>query len=296
MSKTVMLIHGAWLTPASWAPFARRCEARGYAVVAPPWPFMDRPIDEFRRSPHPEFHRLTIAKIVEHYAQLLRGLPSSTLVIGHSYGGLFAQLLLARGLGAAGVALDPAPIRGVIPTPRAFLSALPVFWAWRGWNRALTMRYEDFAIDFAQTLPEPEKRAAYDRYVVPAPGRLYYEAAFGIGTGIQPKNTKRAPLLLIAGEKDRIIEPAMVQATYRRQHQAPSTTAFKLFPGRSHFLIAEPGCEEVADYALGWAAAHMRTEPRPPPPADEERLPDRVSEGAPALGVRHDRDTPVHLR
>lgn len=299
MSTTVMLIHGAWLTPASWDLFARRYEARGYKVVAPPWPLMDRPIAEQRSSPLPEFRRLTIAKIVEHYAQLLRALPPSTIVVGHSYGGLFAQLLLERGLGAAGIALDPAPIRGVIPTLRAFKSALPVFTAWRGWNRALTMRYEDFAANFAQTLPEPEKRSAYAQYVVPAPGRLYYQAAVGIGTGIQRKNAKRAPLLLIAGERDRIIEPAMVQATYRKQRQAPSTTAFKSFPGRSHFLMGEPGWEEVADFAIEWAAAHARLDLSSrlaETHARDERPTGSVSEGAPVHTVRDNRETPTHVR
>jgi pimeloyl-ACP methyl ester carboxylesterase len=299
MFKTVMLIHGAWLTPASWNLFARRYEARGYTVVAPPWPLTDRPIEELRRSPHAEFGHLTIARIVEHYAQLLRTLPSPTIVIGHSYGGLFTQLLLERGLGAAGVALDPAPIRGVTPTPQAFLSALPAFMAWRGWNRALTMRFEDFATNFAQTLSEPEKRVAYDQYVVPAPGRLYYQAAFGIGTSIQPNNAKRASLLLVAGEQDRIIAPSMVQATYHKQRQAPSTTAFKSFPGRSHFLIAEPGWEEVADYAIEWATAHARLDlggRLSETHARDERLTGQVSEGVPVHSVPGDRGAPTHIR
>jgi pimeloyl-ACP methyl ester carboxylesterase len=299
MSKTVMLIHGAWLTPASWNLFRHRYEARGYTVVIPPWPLADRPIEELRRSPHPEFRRLTIHKIVDHYAQLLRALPSSTIVIGHSYGGLFAQLLLDRGLGAAGVALDPAPIRGVAPTRRALLSALPVFLAWRGWNRVLTMRFADFATNFAQTLPEPEKRPAYDQYIVPTPGRLYYQGAFGIGTGIQPKNPERAPLLLIAGGRDRIVEPSMVHATYTRQRHAPSTTGFKLFPGRSHFLMVEPGWEEVADYAIEWAAAHARFDVSSHPPkmrARDERLVGPVGEAALVRTVPHEQESPSHVR
>lgn len=258
MSKTVMLIHGAWLTPAVWDLFRRRYEEQGYTVVAPPWPQQDRPIAELRRSPHPDLGKLTIGTIIDHYESLIRGLPEWPIIIGHSYGGLFTQLLLDRGLGVAGVALEPVPIRGVIARPRTLLSGLPVYLAWSGWSRVLTMSFAQFAAKFAQTLPKDEKRAAYDRYVVPTPGRIYYQSALGIGTGIRARNPGRAPLLLIAGEKDRTIVPSMVWATYKKQRHALSTTAFKSFPGRSHFLIAEPGWEEVADVALRWASDHQR--------------------------------------
>ena len=167
-----MLIHGAWLTPASWDLFRGRYEAEGYTVVAPPWPLEDRPIAELRRSPHPDLGKMTTGKIVDHYEKLIRALPESPIIMGHSYGGLFTQLLLDRGLGVAGVAMEPVPIRGIIARPRTVLSALPVHLAWRGWSRVLTMSFSQFATNFAQTLPESEKRAAYDRYVVPTPGRI----------------------------------------------------------------------------------------------------------------------------
>jgi alpha-beta hydrolase superfamily lysophospholipase len=118
------------------------------------------------------------------------------------------------------------------------------------------MSFEDFAANFAQTLPAADKRPAYDRYVVPTPGRIYYDGAFGIGTGIQADNPNRAPLLLIAGDEDRTVAPAMVQANYKKQQHAPSLTEFKSFPGRSHFLFAEPGWEEVADYIIEWVGAN----------------------------------------
>jgi alpha-beta hydrolase superfamily lysophospholipase len=125
------------------------------------------------------------------------------------------------------------------------------------------MTPEQFATNFAQTLPEDAKRPAYERYVVGTPGRLYWQGALGIGTGIHAANPERAPLLLVAGEADRTVVPAMVQATYRKQRRAPSATELKSFPGRSHFLCTEPGWEEVADYALEWALAHLRTTSAP---------------------------------
>jgi pimeloyl-ACP methyl ester carboxylesterase len=227
-------------------------------VVVPAWPLEDVSIEQLRRAPHPDLARLTIGGIVDHYESLIRALPQSPIIMGHSYGGLVTQLLLDRGLGVAGVALDPAPIRGVTPRPRTLLSALPVFLAWNGWNRVLTMTYEQFAANFAQTLPPAEMRASFDRYIVGTPGRLYWQGALGIGTAIQPKNPNRAPLLLITGKEDRTIVPSMTQATYLVQRQAASITGFKTFPGRSHFLLAEPGWEEVADFAIEWAGKYER--------------------------------------
>ncbi|MDJ1158084.1 alpha/beta hydrolase [Chelatococcus sp. SYSU_G07232] len=139
MSKTILLIHGAWLTPAIWQPWIDRYEAQGYKVLAPAWPLMDRPAEELRRAPHPELGKLTLGKIVDHYAAIIATLPEQPVLIGHSYGGLIVQMLLDRGLGAAGVSIDPGLAAGIKPGAKAFLSALPVFLAWCGWSRALSM-------------------------------------------------------------------------------------------------------------------------------------------------------------
>ena len=114
MKDAVVLIHGAWLTPAGWDFFKDRYESKGHQVIAPPWPLMDRPIAQLRRDPHPDFGRLGIRKIVDHYDALIRPMARPPIIMGHSTGGLIAQLLLDRDLGCAGVALDPVPIRGVL--------------------------------------------------------------------------------------------------------------------------------------------------------------------------------------
>ena len=217
MAKTIFLIHGAWLTPAGWDFFHKHYAAKGYRVLAPAWPLENMPIEDLRQSTDPELSKLTVTKIVDHYDRLIRALPQPPIIMGHSYGGLFTQLLLDRGLGAAGVAFDPVPIRGVIPPPRVLRSALPVFRAWRGWSRLLTMSFEDFSTTFAQTLPESEKRGAYEHYIAPTPGRLYYQGALGIGTGIHSGNPLRPPLLMCVGDQDITITPATVFAAYKRQ-------------------------------------------------------------------------------
>jgi pimeloyl-ACP methyl ester carboxylesterase len=258
MTSTVMLIHGAWLTPASWRGFKQRYEARGLHVVAPPWPFDDRSVEELQRAPHPELRRLTVGKIVEHYDRIVRGLPEPPIIVGHSFGGFFTQALLDRGLGAAGVAIDALPPRGVLVRPRALWSALPVLLAFNGWNRALTMRFAHFSRDFANGLPDADQRGTFEREIVPTPGRIYFQAALGIGIGVDWSNPDRAPLLLIAGENDKTVTASMVRAAHEKYSRSPVLTDLKSFPGRSHFLCGEPGWEEVADYAIDWALKHRR--------------------------------------
>lgn len=252
MTKTIMLIHGAWVTPASWADFRSFLEARGYTCIAPTWPYMDRPAAELRASPHPEFARQTIRDLVDHHDRLIRALPEPPILIGHSFGGLIVQMLLDRGLGAAGVAIDAGPPRGVLPSLRAIASALPVLLAWRGWQRALTMSYQSFATTFANGLPAGRMRQAYEQHIVPAPGRIYFQAAIGIGNGISFANPRRAPLLLIAGEADRTSTPSMVRAMFAKHQRAPSRTDMLSFAERSHWLIAEPGFDKVAGGVVDW--------------------------------------------
>ncbi|HXQ40906.1 MAG TPA: alpha/beta hydrolase [Candidatus Udaeobacter sp.] len=254
----VVLIHGAWLTSASWDPFRRRYEAQGLHCLTPEWPLQDRPIEDLRRSPHPALGRLTIPDIVRHHERLIRALPAPPVLIGHSFGGLFVQLLLDRGLGAAGVAIDPAPARGVFPGLATIWAALPVFLAWQAWRRPATMNFGHFARSFMQRSSADEQRAAYESQIVPTPGRIYFDLALGLGNRVDFTNPRRAPLLLIAGDQDRTVQLSAVQAAYRRHHRSRALTEIKVFTGRTHWLIAAPGWEEVADYALAWASENAR--------------------------------------
>ncbi|PSJ40648.1 alpha/beta hydrolase [Allosphingosinicella deserti] len=261
MAAPIMLIHGAWLTPSSWDRFRQFYERQGLAVSAPPWPGMDRPIDILRQRPARALARLGVKQLVDHYSALVAASPAPPVLIGHSFGGLIVQLLLERGLGAAGVAIAPVPPFGVAPHPRAAWTSLPVFIAWNGWNRVMTMSLRGFSTGFAQTLPPAERLYAHDKFIVPTPGRIFFQALLGIGNRLRWDNPARPPLLLIAGGRDRTVPAAMVESNYRRQLGAPSTTSYCKFAGRSHFLCNEAGWEQVAEAALAWALEHARGMP-----------------------------------
>lgn len=282
MSKTVMFIHGAWLTPASFDQFRERYEAQGYTCVAPAWLYDDRPIAELRRSSPPGLAKLGITQIVDHYEKAIRALPEKPILMGHSFGGLIVQLLLDRGLGAAGVAIDPAPPRGVLAHPRAVWTSRSVFLTWNGWNRVLTMSQSAFNEGFGNLLPPAEQKAGYERHVIPTPGRVFYQAAFGIQTRVNYRNADRAPLLLTAGEQDRTVPLPMVRANFKKYRGSSAVTALKTFPNHSHWLIQEPGWEDVADYAIQWARSNDRMSAQTQPEARPRSVRPDATEARPS--------------
>lgn len=257
MSKTVVLIHGAWLNSRSWEAFRRRYEEAGYTVIAPDWPYDDRSPAELRASPCPELARLTQRQIADHYERIIKHLPEEPILIGHSLGGVLVQHLLDRGLGVAGVAINPAPTPGVPLHRHAIRSALPIFVDPFSWRKAKVMSRRFFQSRFAQTAPKSKADALYDRYIVPTPGRVYWNGVLN-PMKIQWDNPNRAPLLLIGGGLDLIADATMTEAIFRKQSRSPSKTELKIFTDRSHWTCMDTGWEQVADTALQWAVANAR--------------------------------------
>lgn len=252
-SKTVVLVHGLWVTTGSWASFRQAFEAAGYTVHTPTWDVLrGATADHLNRYPPKALGSLTVEEIVDGLQAFIETLPEPPLLVGHSFGGLFVQMLLDRGVGVAGVALNPAPIGGIVPGPTTLSAALPPIARLNGWNRPYSLSRERFAARYANAAPKAMQDEAYDTYVIPTPGRVFYQAAFWLGTGVRPQ-LRTQPLLITAGDADRLVTPYLSRAAYRIQKRSPARTDYVMFPGRSHLLIAEPGWESVAAYAIDWA-------------------------------------------
>lgn len=257
MTKTIMLIHGAWLNSKSWEGFKARYEAKGYTVIAPDWPHDDGDPADLRAHPRKALARSGQRNIIANYERLIRALPESPILIGHSLGGVMVQHLLDRGLGVAGVAIDPAPTPGVGLGPHAIVSALPVFGDLFSGFKVKSMTRKFFKTRFAQTLPENMKDDHFERYIVPTAGKVYWNGVIN-PIKINWQNPVRAPLLVMVGSEDLIADASMAKAIFKKQKKAPSLTEFKLWPGRSHWTGIEPGWEAVADFALDWATKNAR--------------------------------------
>jgi pimeloyl-ACP methyl ester carboxylesterase len=252
----ILFIHGAWVGPSCWNDFAAHYAKQGLRTLAPGWPEEDRPYEALRASPSEALARIGVQEIAAHYERILRAMPRQPLLIGHSFGGLIVQILLDRGLGSAGVAIHSAPPRGIFPTPQAVRSSLGPLLSWMGWRRVLTIPYDSFVHGFVHELPEPERKRAFEAHVLPTPGRPFFQLAFAPfirATHINYRNPKRAPLLLMAGAIDRTVPAALNRANHRAYAGSGAVTEWLELPHRSHWVIAEPGWEEVADRSLDWA-------------------------------------------
>ena len=258
MAQTIVFIHGAWVTPLCWEPFAGYFHSKGYNCLTPPWPHKDKPIEELRRNPPAGLAGLGVTEIVDHYERIIKALDEPPILIGHSFGGLFTQMLLDRGLGRAGVAIDSAPPKGVLPLQlTAFRSNLGILLTWRGWERVIYQSFETFQYAFVNELPPDAQKAVYDRYVVPETGRIFFQAGLALmdahnAVRVNFRNSARAPLLLIAGEKDQNVPAAMNRSNYAKYRGSGARTDFKAFPGRCHWIIAQDGWEQVAGYIADW--------------------------------------------
>ena len=256
--KTIVLIHGLWMTALSWEHWVDRYTKRGFTVIARSWPGMDGNIDQLRRDPAAIEH-LGVGEIVDHYDEIIRGLDRPPIIMGHSFGGTFTQILLDRGLGAAGVAIDSAAVKGVLTLPVSTLkSALPALKNPANNHRAVMLTPEEFHYAFTNTLSEEDSAAVYERYAVPGPGRVLFQGALAnfnprAATKVDFGNDDRAPLLIVAGGEDHVSPLAINRATAKHQSESEAITAYKEFQGRSHFILGQPGWQEIADYALDWA-------------------------------------------
>jgi non-heme chloroperoxidase len=252
----VVFVHGLWLLPSSWDRWASLFEDNDYVALTPGWP--DDPETVVEAKQHPEvFAHKTIGQVADHFERIIGGLDRKPAIVGHSFGGLLTQILAGRGLAAVSVAIDPAPFRGVLPLPISSLkSAFPVLGNPANRNRAVPLTFEQFRYGFANAVSEEEAKELYQSYAVPASGAPLFQAATAnlnpwTEAKVDTRNPERGPLLIISGERDHTVPPAIANASYKQQQDNPGVTEIIEIPGRGHALTIDSGWREVADTALG---------------------------------------------
>lgn len=261
--QTVVLIHGMWMTPRSWDGWVRHYGARGYEVLAPGWPGVGGP-EEVRRDPSP-LKGLGLTQIVDHYERVIRGLARPPIIIGHSFGGLTAQLLLNRGLGAAGVAIGTAPPKGILVLPLSTLrSGFPALKNPFNRDGLCPLSVQQFQYRFTNTLGEADTKRIYDEHYIPGTNRPFFDA-LGSAAAVDSGMATRPPLLLVAGSLDHISPPSLNRKVLQLQSKAASPTELKTYNGRTHLMAGMDGWEEIADAALNWALEHQRAPAAAPP-------------------------------
>ena len=253
--QPVVFVHGLWLLPSSWDRWAQVFEEAGFTALTPGWPDDPETVTEANAKPE-VFAQKGVGQVADHFEQIIRALNLKPAVIGHSFGGLLAQILAGRGCSAVTVAIDPAPFRGVLPLPFSSLkSAWPVLGNPANRKRAVPLTYEQFRYAFANAVSEDEAQSLYDEFAVPTSGKPLFQAAaanFNPWTEakVKSKNPERGPLLIISGEKDHTVPWAIANASYKKQKRNVGVTEIVEIVGRGHALTIDSGWREVAETAL----------------------------------------------
>jgi non-heme chloroperoxidase len=253
----VVFVHGLWLLPTSWDRWAGMFEDAGYTTLTPGWPDDPDTVEEAKAKPE-VFADKSVGQVADHFEDVIARLDKKPAVIGHSFGGLLAQILAGRGLAAVSVAIDPAPFRGVLPLPISSLrAASPALHNPANRHRAVPLTYEQFRYAFANAVSEDEAKELYQAFAVPAPAEPLFQAAAAnlnpwTEVKVKTKNPDRGPLLIMDGEKDHTVPWAIANASYKRQRRNDGVTEIVKVPNRGHALTIDSGWREVADIALAF--------------------------------------------
>jgi pimeloyl-ACP methyl ester carboxylesterase len=254
-SRTVMFIHGLYMTPLCWENWVSRFEAKGFHCLTPAYPDRENKSVQELQTPDASLGKLTLSNIVDHLETRIKELDEKPILIGHSMGGLIAQLLLYRGLASAAIVIDSAPPSGVFTTQFSFLKAN---WGhitpFVNQNLPVVMGFERFQYAFANDMPLNEQRDIFEKHFVPESRHIPRESLFGAKIDFKKPH---APLLLIAGGNDNIIPPGLNRTNYKKYKDQSSVTDFHEFPGRNHYILGQKGWEEVADHCLDWLGRHL---------------------------------------
>ncbi|MFG2046560.1 alpha/beta hydrolase [Micromonospora sp. NPDC048935] len=260
---TIVLVHGFWVTPRSWEHWITHYERKGFRVLAPGYPGFEVEVEELNANPD-IITALTVPAIIEHLEAVIRPLPKAPIIMGHSAGGAFTQILLDHGFGASAVALNSAPTEGVHVVPFSQVkSTLPVLRSPANRHKAIGLTLDEWKYAFTNTFSDEEAKALYERYHIPANGGILWGsvlANFQPGhqdTWVDYRNDNRAPLLFISGSEDHIM-PTAVQRSNLKHYKPNTITEHVEYEGYAHLLPAQKGWEEIADFALDWALRHAR--------------------------------------
>jgi pimeloyl-ACP methyl ester carboxylesterase len=261
--KPIVLVHGFWVTPRSWENWITHNEAKGHRVIAPGYPGFEVEVEELNANPD-IITAVTVPAIIEKLEAEIRALPEAPIIMGHSAGGAFTQILLDHGYGAAGVALNSAPTEGVKVVPLSQVkSTFPVLKSPANRHKSIGLSLEEWKYAFTNTFSDEEAKALYERYHIPANGGILWGsvlANFQPGhqdTWVDYHNDKRAPLLFVSGSEDHIMPPA-VQRSNAKHYKSNTLTEHIEYEGYAHLLPAQKGWEEIADTVLDWALRHAR--------------------------------------
>ena len=253
----VIFIHGLWIHSDAWQPWVERFQSARYGAFTHGWPG-DSATVEATRANADALANKGIDDITRGYLDVISRLPAKPIVVGHSFGGLIAQKLLAQGAAAAAVAISPGQIKGVKPVPLAQIrSGLPVLSKPGNKKRTVTLTEKQFRFAFGNAITEQESGQLFDRWAIPGPGKPLFEASSAnfkkqSPAAVDTRLKDRGPLLIVAGGRDHTVPEKVAKAAYNLYASSGAVTDYHAFRDRGHSLVLDHGWREVADLTLSW--------------------------------------------
>lgn len=250
-AKTILFITGAFISDSCWDEWSAFFEAQGFITHAPAWPYKDAPAHVLRaRHPDPQVASIRLLSLIAHFEAIVTALPEKPVIIGHSIGGLIAQILLQKGLASAAIAIHSVPPKGIMTFRLSFLIA--------GWGplgfftstkKTFMMTFKQWQYAFTNGMPEKWQEKGY-ALAIPE-SKLVVRDTITAAAKIDFDNPHE-PLLFISGSEDHTIPPSLNYSNYKKYRHAGSITHYKEFEGRNHFVLGQPGWQEIATYILQW--------------------------------------------
>lgn len=259
-SKTIVFITGAFVSHAGWDHWIDYYESQGYTCYAPPWPFKEGTARELRmRQPYDEDLALSrYSGVVEHYANFIKRLPEKPVVIGHSLGGLTTQILINRGLGAAGVAIHSAPPQGLLSFEWSFIKSIwKPFGFFTSTKKTHLMRMKEWQYAFTNGMSYADQVEAFEKSTIPESKTVLRDTLSGVSKIDFSK--PHAPLLFVSGSTDHIMPASLNYSNFKKYKNTNSVTEYKEFEGHNHYVLGLPSWKEEAGYILDWIDKHSET-------------------------------------
>lgn len=252
-SRSILFVTGAFVSNKCWDDWKTFFESKGYTTIAPAWPQKDGPPDVLRsQHPHSPIAKLRLKDVIDSYASAVKQLPEKPIIIGHSLGGLMTQVLVNRGLSAAGVAIHPVPPQFVIPYEISFYKAcLPALGFFTPAKEDYLMTFKQWQYAFTNGMPENVQQAEYDKFVIP---ESKLAARDGLSSVVRIDFSKpHAPLLIVSGTADTIIPASLNKRNFKRYKQNNgSVTEYLEVKDRNHHVLGLPTWQEDAQQILDW--------------------------------------------
>ena len=250
MTKTIFMIHGMCTGGWVWQNYREFFEDKGYRCIIPTLRFHDISHDD---TPNPRLGTTSLLDYVDDLEKEIRNLGEKPIVMGHSLGGLLAQMLGSRGLAKALVLLTPAPPAGIwILKPSMVKASLSGLKQWGFWRKPLRQTFNELVYAALHLMTPAEQREIYNRFVYES-GRASCEIGFWFLDSKRASKVDRVkitcPVLVIAGAQDRTI-PSSVALQVAHRYKSVST--YRELPNHAHWVVGEPGWQEITGYICDW--------------------------------------------